>query len=218
MRWAMVVPVVDTTMGVEFIESIDPDLRQYVCVVSNGAHADFLPVTGRKVVWGMNLGVSRAWNEGIKFMRDMEADLLWIASSSVRFGEMQARDLAEKSALASGTGLEVPAMGWHLAALRRDVFEVVGDFDENFYPAYYEDTDYLYRMGLAGFASPRENGRSRPYVDIDASLVGTAMSLKKVQVDFDRVGRYYERKWGGIQGEEKFKTPFDTGRSWKWCP
>jgi GT2 family glycosyltransferase len=36
-------------------------------------------------------------------------------------------------------------------AIRREVIERIGGFDEDFYPAYYEETDFCYRARVAGF-------------------------------------------------------------------
>jgi len=36
-------------------------------------------------------------------------------------------------------------------AIRREVLETIGDFDEGFYPAYYEDADYCYRARQHGY-------------------------------------------------------------------
>src|SRR5690606_23756740 len=38
-----------------------------------------------------------------------------------------------------------------LFALRRSLWEAIGPFDEGFYPAYYEETDYCYRARQAGY-------------------------------------------------------------------
>lgn len=35
-------------------------------------------------------------------------------------------------------------------AIRRSTWDVVGRFDEGFYPAYYEDADYYYRTRCKG--------------------------------------------------------------------
>ena len=79
----------------------------------------------------------------------------------------------------------------------------VGKFDENFYPAYYEDNDYTYRLQLAG----------KSKIDTDMLLPETLRTSKSGEKDkslYDKVfecRRYYEQKWGGPPSEEKYTTP-----------
>lgn len=40
----------------------------------------------------------------------------------------------------------------HAFAVTREAVRVAGTMDENFYPAYYEDIDWRWRMNLAGFS------------------------------------------------------------------
>ena len=105
--------------------------------------------------------------------------------------------------------------------MRRDrIGQTFGFFDENFYPAYYEDTDALYRMGLLGIPSPRENGQSRPYAEIDATCLPNRQATTRgnIHVDFDSLRYYYRGKWGGDQGHETFRTAFDDFHGVNWWP
>ncbi|RME10513.1 MAG: glycosyltransferase family 2 protein [Ardenticatenia bacterium] len=49
------------------------------------------------------------------------------------------------------TPREVEFLTGALLAVRRDVFERVGGLDEGFYPAYYEDVDWCFRIRAAGY-------------------------------------------------------------------
>jgi len=60
-------------------------------------------------------------------------------------------DLAGFLSLAEpADGLDRQAANFSCFLLSPDLFREVGPFDENFYPAYYEDADYNLRLGLAG--------------------------------------------------------------------
>jgi hypothetical protein len=214
----MVIPVIDQRQAQELLRTIDPELHQHIAIVDNTGQAE-LPAVGHKWVCGRNVGVARSWNWGRQLVIDNKLDMLWLCSTSMRFQD-GGRSLVEQMHKHDGYGLNVLQAGWHLVGLCRPTLEIVGSFDEHFYPAYFEDTDYLYRMGLAGLPSPRENGRSWPFIDVAVNSVGDAVSLRngRVSVDFQWLQDYYVRKWGGIQGEELYDSPFDTGRRWDWWP
>jgi GT2 family glycosyltransferase len=84
-------------------------------------------------------------------------------------------------------------------------YDKVGAFDENYYPAYYEDTDYSYRLKLADMNK----------LDTDFILPEVLRSSKSGEKDrslYDKVfecRRYYENKWGGAPTQETYKTPFN---------
>ena len=100
--------------------------------------------------------------------------------------------------------------------LNRKYFDRVGEFDEGFYPAYFEDNDSHRRMNLAnvqctlyppamfyhyGSRTQNENG-----------FHPVELSQK-----FERNRAYYISKWGGGPGEEIFKNPMnDSSKSIKW--
>jgi GT2 family glycosyltransferase/glycosyltransferase involved in cell wall biosynthesis len=50
-----------------------------------------------------------------------------------------------------GETLPMKMLGFFCVALRREVFEKVGEMDEQFGVGYFEDTDYCYRTGRAGY-------------------------------------------------------------------
>jgi len=92
-----------------------------------------------------------------------------------------------------------------------------GSFDENFFPAYFEDNDMHYRMKLAG---------AKGYINIRAVAwhVGSATQNADPtnpncsQEQFHNLKIYYVTKWGGMPGEETYTNPFnDPNKSiWEW--
>ncbi len=84
-------------------------------------------------------------------------------------------------------------------AIRRSTWDVVGRFDEGFYPAYYEDADYCYRTHRKGIEtacantttvkhliSSNEWGKNQPSIqvavistDIDSSV--NISTIKRAQ-------------------------------------
>lgn len=198
-----VVPSIDPRCGQKTLESIKAGPVMFV---------DNAPPNG-------NLGVAASWNMGIDELEKMSYEWLIVCSEAVVFGAAGGRDFVEQ--LGDEPWYD-STFGWHLVAFRRDTIERVGRFDENFYPAYLEDTDYLTRLHLAGLPSPRENHLPHTWIsDVDASDHGTEHSLRKqlVTVDLGTLGAYYARKWGMPQPGHAWAHPFnDETKDWRWWP
>lgn len=86
-------------------------------------------------------------------------------------------------------------------------WEEVGEFDELFEPAYFEDNDFHYRMKLANIKSivypPAlfyHFGSRTQNEALDMPIVSTPM--------FENNRAFYVKKWGGVPGEEKFTMPY----------
>jgi len=100
----------------------------------------------------------------------------------------------------------------------RRAFDIIGMFDENFKPGYFEDNDYHYRLQVEGYRAA--NMASVPQYHI-GSQTGSSKRLKEPAVthqQFDANRTYYKNKWGGNPAEETFKTPFNDPErvTWDW--
>lgn len=239
-----VLPVVYAPAGLRCLASMAPDLRASTVVVDNteaGMNWDsdrHLPIE-QYVRHGGNLGVASSWNLGRQ--RALETDSwLLLLSAAVEFGPAGGGDLLEwlgtpdpvlwRYVRRTPTCGRVPlrrkitkfgvpcrgavGMGWHCFAIHPAVLHDVGMFDPIFWPAYFEDTDYLYRMGLAGWPSPRENEGVFDYLEVDALDHGTAHGMIDggVSVRMGDIHQLYIDKWGGQQGEERFTHPYGVPR------
>jgi len=94
---------------------------------------------------------------------------------------------------------------WSVFILPKATFKVIGGFDEEFFPAYYEDNDYTYRMKLQGqsvYSIPFLN----PFVYASSSSSQKDPSIL-TQVPLNK--QRYIDKWGGEPNKEKFKKPFN---------
>jgi hypothetical protein len=150
-----------------------------------------------------NKGVGSSWNIG--FRRGAEYNILISASMYFKNG---ISELVKKLSYANEYGL-LTYEGWHTIVIGRKTIDTIGEIDENFYPAYYEDNDYMYRMKLADIHN-KPFGATLPKIDIDVECAGNAMSVKSgLVVDFEKNAAYYEKKWGGKPGQEKYTKPFN---------
>lgn len=97
--------------------------------------------------------------------------------------------------------------------ITEDTFEKMGTFDENFWPAFWEDNDYHYRAVLLGYKQICVT--AAPMVHIGG--VSTSMAA----VSGAPSEEYYRRKWGSTHRnlDERFKTPYDdpllTPKDWE---
>lgn len=150
-----------------------------------------------------NLGVARAWNIGARKVVNEKIDYLVILSSSMLFGPLLHCDFAwQMNTFWGADVIEADGHSWHLVALHRSLFEKVGFFDENFYPAYFEQIDWCYRLRVNGL----EGGWSRVW--INAISQGSAMNIDKIDCPAQPLLDYYAQKWGGAKGEEKWVVPY----------
>lgn len=81
--------------------------------------------------------------------------------------------------------------------------EEVGYFDENFYPAYYEDNDMNYRIKLAG---------GYEFIDTEVGIIHHGSATGADVISHDRwleLEQYYISKWGGKPREELWTSPYN---------
>jgi GT2 family glycosyltransferase len=102
-------------------------------------HTTYLPMPA-------NLGVAASWNLGIKSFP--YAERWFIASNDVQFRPGALEKLSE----APSDQITLSAMFpyWQVFSLGYEAVRRLGLFDEGFFPAYFEDTDYLRRANELG--------------------------------------------------------------------
>lgn len=198
-----VLPVLDKRLGVLTLESMCPAFRAATLVVDN---------TQR------NRGVSASWNRGIDRMRERDDDWVVLVSTATTFGTAGGQDLLDELAGSDQSRLvSVVNAGWHLQAIPRAFLDLVGPFDEGFF-AYYEDTDWLHRMTLAGFDVWRGEGNRHVYVESSYLPDGHSKQAGLITPEeYEPSAGKYLAKWGGHNQSEVFATPFDRpGVDWTW--
>jgi hypothetical protein len=199
------------------VESIDYPLDHLV-VIDNSNGAVSMPFVPPKLVRRFsilthpNAGVAGSWNEIIKLF---PAPWHMIVNSDVQFTRGDLERMAD-AADANCSGVAGCLYGNHGASwfvITEHGVRDVGLFDENFYPAYLEDCDWSRRADLLGVR--RVNVPNCHAIHGDDKLTGscTINSDPRIQQENVRTHTnnftYYKRKWGGVNGEEKFITPFN---------
>lgn len=196
------------------LRSIDFDVMGVVIVDnSNGTLEHYgYPVT---VIKHPNAGVAASWNEVIKLF---PASWWLIVNSDIEFAR---GDLAKFEQAIQTTEAGIVADGINNMAcfgITAKCVDKVGLFDENFYPAYGEDIDYMRRCRLLGLEHRYLQGTGMRH-DRSSTVKALPAELQdRNRETFEANKAYYERKWGGWEGQETFEHPFnDPGWPvWAW--
>jgi hypothetical protein len=196
---AVTIPTLGASHLVDTLASLPPGLPLYLR-------------DNRKENWG----VARSWNWGIRQAIKDGADYVLILNDDVRldtpdFMQRLIDDLARPDVImAAGRPDHVPsqpddarlAMSAFMCDAR--LFQEIGEFDEAFSPAYFEDSDMLHRI--------KSSNRWRTYYDTDAVFHHWVSSTRNEIRGARQTGRDYKtnrerffKKWGFYPDAHKKK-------------
>jgi hypothetical protein len=94
---------------------------------------------------------------------------------------------------------------WCSFILTVDMWKKIGKFDEEFYPAYWEDNSANYKMTLA-------NAKKTWTSFLDPLVYRNSMTIAKepsLNNNFMKNRQLYIDMWGGLPLEEKYLTKFN---------
>jgi len=207
------------TLDAILASSLQPAL---VAIIDNGDQP--LELGGRRMPPntinrpGRNVGCAGAWN------RVCETAFACGKTAIVVNGDCAVAPDTFERMLAEPAGHVVLAHGWECFRLDRQTWELVGRFDEEFYPVYYEDCDYRYRLALASVpviewpvvqVSRPSYGRATTTTgithgwDVSAGYQGwRAEKLAWFNERLEANRSRYVMKWNGMPGFELYRTPF----------
>lgn len=181
-----------------------------------------------------NRGVSASWNLGIKMAIEkwdskyffipnndvllhpktidtliekiQEKDVLMATATDISGKISRALDIEALPAPSEDLKTEAPDFSCFL--IKRETIKSIGYFDEAFYPAYFEDNDYHYRIKLSGGYAYRYSRAI--YFHYGSRTIKADEKVKfRSNLGYSNNRDYYIRKWGGAPGKELFKTPFN---------
>lgn len=173
--------------------------------------------------YGCNRGVSKSWNEGMLSAYARGADVVIITNDDIEFWPGDIDKIAAKAVvhrdryIISSAGFHsqlkrrIPSLGYSCFAINPIALVRIGCFDENIFPAYCEDQDYLRRAILAGLHE--ENCADTMLFHAGSSAIMSDPTLARQNcLTQERNLAYYRRKWGGDSGSEIFPYPFNNPR------
>lgn len=180
-----------------------------------------------------NIGVGPAWNLGIKHaVKHFGSRYFFIPNNDVILHpnciDMLLEALGDPSVALAGANdvsgevaraldiltLSVPPArdfvdtpDFSCFATKKSTIDKIGYFDEKFFPAYFEDNDYHYRIGLAGLRGVKAN--CALYFHFGSRAIKESVDIKEIaDLGFAANRDYFRRKWGGLPGHETHKVPF----------
>lgn len=156
---------------------------------------------------GKNLGVAASWNLLCRMAFDNDFDNILLLNDDIYCG--YGTEVVLKAIENSKTGIVQSFHNWSVLLLSKKLYEKIGAFDEVFYPAYYEDSDYLYRLKLNGILH-EVDASLNPEIALRSMTQEKNPELVNESMQANRL-RYID-KWGGSPLLEKYDTPYDL----KW--
>lgn len=219
------------TIGIPTINRVDllnPTLEKYlvdfpsveILILDNG-HQDILEHDRIQFVQsGTNLGVARSWTQlcniifgsgGTRLKNAWNKQYAWILNDDIYSGKNESYMNGFIQTVMRNDQVDFVAGGtdWSNFIISRECFGEVGNFDPFFYPAYFEDNDYRYRMKLLKKSYLQA-------VELTPAIYRKSQSLAKNKSLGDRFEEnqaYYKAKWGGLPDEETFRRPFNGKRA-----
>ena len=205
----------DFVIGIPTMNRADllvPTLEKYVkdfpntkiVVIDNGFQE--IPRNSENVVIirpKVNMGVACSWNIicdiGFMFTENV---LLVNDDIYLGYGEAQVKKAIQRNKV----GLAQSEHLWSVVLINKALFQKVGYFDTLFYPAYCEDSDYMYRMKVMGM-------RHKILPELNPKVVRHGMTMEKAQdyvQESLKVNRIrYAEKWGGLPLLETYTEPYN---------
>lgn len=215
MRFAVGIPsIVAAEALVECVAAVmDQDIETDILVVQNGSPVasvcDQLETLGVSIYRpGINLGCSGAWNYACKWAWARGHDKIMLLNDDFIIQDRGGLRKIEEAIAVDGNA-HYHFQGFTSACIRKELWDMVGEFDENLYPAYFEDNDYYMRSILLGI--------DWKIVEIEKKHYGSLSTQKSVYLQminsrsFLLNQKYYVAKWGGMPHNETFTTPWNGG-------
>ena len=150
-----------------------------------------------------NLGVAKSWNMLIDYSDKIGATHVLMLNDDIYLGktESELNFLIKKNLDADFIN---SFHNWCSYILTIDIWKKAGKFDEEFFPAYFEDNSFDYKMTLVG-------ARKTWTSFLDPIVYRNSMTIAKdptLNQKFMQNKQMYINMWGGLPSEEKYKTKF----------
>lgn len=163
-----------------------------------------------------NLGVASSWNYFMKNYHNNDNNILIICNDDIEFFANTIEKLVnayyenmdDDSIAIYGPDGQCGSL-YSCFILNQNAYKDIGEFDETFYPAYYEDCDYRYRMVLKNKKALLVDNCN--YIHNHSATMKSYNSeqIQMHHTTFQNNKNYFLSKWGGEPLFEIFKTPFN---------
>lgn len=177
-------------------------------IVDNGRQLD--PATIKKfpvriITPEARIALAAAWN---LIFREVprEQILLLNDDAFLSGGSVQ---LLSDAAQRPNSGAAAINGNWGAVLITRKLYELIGPFDENFWPAWHEDDDWRVRMRLADRRVIHVIDSQYRHIDHGTQLAMSPEEREQFNRWREEGREYYIRKWGDRPGHEIFMVPFN---------
>jgi GT2 family glycosyltransferase len=182
-----------------------PDIKIYI--LDNGKQGISIENNNLVVIENeKNVGVGASWNTLCeKIFEESDCSLILNDDILINNTKKQIEELIDKK---RGNLLKA-TMDWCCFIMPKSIWNKVGKFDECFYPAYYEDNSYEYRMKLMGIY-PIKCPSLNPFI------YRSSKTLEKAPEIFEaskKNKQLYIEMWGGEPQREKYLSPFNKKKN-----
>ena len=151
-----------------------------------------------------NLGVAKSWNIIMDYADKLDATHVLMLNDDIYLGktEHEIKMLIQNN---ENVDFINSFYNWCSYILKVEAWKIAGKFDEDFFPAYFEDNSFDYKMTLSG--------RKKTWTSfLDPLIYRNSMTIAKdpaLNNRFEHNRQLYIRMWGGIPTEEKYITKFN---------
>jgi len=211
------------------IESIDYPVNNVVILFQGEIKKDeinFVNTFVKKFIYissSINIGVSRGWNY---FLKNFQSEYWLISGDDCYFEPSALENIAEymssphshKNVLCQlkiKNKNNITSAAFHTFVVTKLLIKNIGIFDENIYPAYYEDSDLLHRIELT---NQKIGNISNAYIKSGDNEYKESCTLnsvspiyrEKMMQCFRRNEIYYKIKWNIGKYKIHYKHPFNN--------
>ena len=151
-----------------------------------------------------NLGVAKSWNMLMDYADKIEATHVLVLNDDIYLGKteheinMLIRNNMDADFINS-------FHNWCSYILKVEAWKIAGKFDEEFFPAYFEDNSFDYKMTLI-------KAKKTWTSFLDPLVYRNSMTIAKdpaLNNRFQQNRELYIQMWGGLPTEEKYTTKFN---------
>lgn len=181
------------------------DFKQTEIVICDNGGQEIITRENNFVIYKpeKNLGVSGSWNMIMDYADKVKATHVLMLNDDIYLGKSE-EEINTIIRLWKPEFL-CTELNWCSFILSVDAYKKIGKFDENFFPAYFEDNDYFRRMMLLNIPIVM-NAMLNPIIYRNSM---TILKTPELNNGFEKNRQYYISKWGGQPTQETFSTPFN---------
>lgn len=182
-----------------------PDVK--IFIIDNGDQDIKSRTNNFKIIKSKeNLGVARSWNKlCLEIFKKHEYALILNDDIQLDIPQEQLNEFIKNKKF----DLIRCNKKFHLSSfvLTKDCFNE-SKFDEEFYPAYFEDLDYMYRLNLLG-KKIVEHSFLNPTTFVNSGTISEDGGDPSINKNYYELQNLYIKKWGGPPTKELFITPYN---------